>query len=178
MNLFRQPLVNGVKCPPLKSSNSVYSLRRQLSIPSSFPRTLNPIIFALQIRLKSKRSKFHRPAAAPPPSNASPPSGKSSANSPPPIRPIRPRKTVDVIYEKPTAIGSILVDLKNWRHSRLLLTIVVNSAAFIVFSLWTLEAHNAAKGKERLDDNQSTGAKDESAGRYVPGTTTEKRFLT
>ena len=85
---------------------------------------------------------------------------------------------MDVIYEKPTAIGSILIDLKNWRHSRLLLTIVVNSAAFIVFSLWTLEAHNAAKGKERLDDNQSTGAKDESAGRYVPGTTTEKRFLT
>src|SRR5205085_11823376 len=149
MNVFRELLVNGVKCPPLKSSTSLYSLRHQPSIPSSFSRTLNPIIFALQVRFKSKRSKFHHPGATPPPpSNASPSSGRSSASSPLPIRPIRPRKTVDVIYEKPTAIGSILIDLKNWRHSRLLLTIVVNSAAFIVFSLWTQEAHNAAKGKE------------------------------
>jgi hypothetical protein len=178
MHAFRQLLVNGVKCSPLKTSNSLYGIHPPPSIAAYFPRTLNPTGFALQIRLKSRKSNFNRPSASPPPSNASPASNPSSAYSPPPIRPIRPHKTVDVIYEKPTEIGSIFVDLKNWRHSRLLLTIVVNSAAFIVFCLWTWEAHKASKAKEKLDNGESNGSADESTGKYVPGTTTATRFVT
>lgn len=87
---------------------------------------------------------------------------------------------MDVIYEKPTKLYSILLDLKNWRHSRLLLSIVVNSATFIVFCLWTREAYKAAREKAKLEDEgPSAGDDDPSKGRFVPGTTTtETRYLT
>jgi len=145
-------------------------------------RTLSPTIIAVQIRLKSKKSNFKRSSSSPPPPNPTPSVNSQSASSPLPIRPIRPRKTVDVIYEKPTALYSIIVDLKDWRHSRLLLTVVVNSTAFIVFCLWTLEAHKAAKGKKKLENNEPNSSDDSSddssAGKFVPGTTTEMRFVT
>jgi len=177
MQVLRHFLLNGPQCPRIAVSSLMQgALQRPILVHTH--RTLSPTIFAVQIRQKSKKSNFKRSSSSPPPPNPTPSVNSQSASSPLPIRPIRPRKTVDVIYEKPTALYSIIVDLKDWRHSRLLLTVVVNSTAFIVFCLWTLEAHKAAKGKKKLENNEPNSSDDSSEGKFVPGTTTEMRFVT
>jgi membrane associated rhomboid family serine protease len=86
------------------------------------------------------------------------------------------------MYEKLTGFGEFIADLKNWRKSRLLLTILINGTAFIIFCLWVHEAHKSAKAQSLLKNRDPSNADDTepdaNAGKLVSGTVQDERFLT
>ena len=116
-----------------------------------------------QIRLKSKARKNSSKIPAPP-------KPKTSADKP--IRPNPPRQPIVEVYEKAAPEVSFIADLLDWKYSRRLLTILVNSAALVIFALWVREADRARQAKPE-DESIET-----DKGKFVESGTGEKRFIT
>jgi membrane associated rhomboid family serine protease len=141
-----------LRCHTLISTSIETTAIRYL--PPTFPRQ------SLQCRFKSRKPRkidHSRLARAPAKSVKSNPSAETS----------------EQVYEKLTLIGELLADLRNWRHSRLLLTLIVNSTVTVIFLKWVHEAaHNA---DIRPAEDSSTPS---TEGRFVPVSEGKTRFFT
>lgn len=164
--ILRQQLLHGHHHLPL--SSPIISIAYQRCPPLSCLLIVPTIpCHHLQIRLKSKPRK-------PPPSWTPPPPTppKKSTTRHTPIRPTPAPNPRIPVYEKLTPTGTIFADLLNWRHSRLLLSVLVNSATFVIFCLWVYEAHRVAQLKP------TDGTKETSEGHFVPAGEDSERFVT
>jgi hypothetical protein len=126
--------------PRLLCGHSLIS--SSIEVTAIRPYPLQPF----RVRFKSKKSKKLNQS-----SNAKPPSPRPAAAAisatsatPRPIQPTPPARPIAEVYEKLTPVGEFIADISDWRYSRLLLTIFVNSTAVVIFILWVGEAqHNA-----------------------------------
>ena len=99
-----------------------------------------------------------------------------SAVKDPTLRPIRPGKKKDAeVFEQLTSKSQMVFDFLNWRYSRTFLALVLNSAAFVVYCMWTYEAYQASQAKEAIKRGDAV---DPSRGRFVTEADRPERFLT
>jgi membrane associated rhomboid family serine protease len=90
-----------------------------------------------------------------------------------PIRPGKPKQAE--VFEQLTSKSQMIFDFINWRYSRIFLTVVLNSTAFIVYCMWTYEAYKASQAKEAIKRGETV---DPARGRLVTESEGKEKFLT
>ena len=92
------------------------------------------------------------------------------------LQPIRPGKKKDTeVFEQLTSTSQAVFDILNWRYSRIFLALLLNSATFVVYCMWTYEAYQASQTREAIKRGETV---DPSRGRFVTEADGQERFLT
>jgi membrane associated rhomboid family serine protease len=107
------------------------------------------------------------------PFSANPPSKPSPKKRPAAAPRLRKGEEENRIYARLSPTGEFIQDLVEWRRSKYFLSILINSAAFVIFCMWLHEAHLSKEAKEA-----SVEGEDNEKGKYVAGTTEDTRFIT
>src|ERR1700738_4293780 len=175
--------------PSRQQNGSIRGVLHNISLRSTL-RSLPQTSILPQKRFKSGGKPDRRPHL---PKETKPPSkhirvSTEQRNPPPRSSPAVPasraRRKEDEVEKELHPLQEIYFDLWNWRESKYLLTIFVNSAAFLVFCAWVREAHLSAKAKvaDKANNPPSTSNsnsdKDKGTEGVVAGNIKDTRYIT